>query len=110
MSMGCPDGAVIRRCAPGAAPGAAPAATTDLLAQLGDLSVASPPTAPPTAFVDPLAGLTTDFASAPPSSYVPPTAPMRGPGLEALRDVPPTTDATRLSQTKAFDFVGDLLK
>ena len=96
--------------APGAAPGAAPAATTDLLAQLGDLSVASPPTAPPTAFVDPLAGLTTDFASAPPSSYVPPTAPMRGPGLEALRDVPPTTDATRLSQTKAFDFVGDLLK
>ena len=96
--------------ASGAAPGAAPAATTDLLAQLGDLSVASPPTAPPTAFVDPLAGLTTDFASAPPSSYVPPTAPMRGPGLEALRDVSPTTDATRVSQTKAFDFVGDLLK
>ena len=102
---------------PGAMPAATPAATTDLLAQLGDLSVAPPPTAPTPAFADPLAGLTTDFASAPPSarstpppSYVPPTAPMRGPGLEALRDVPPTTDARRLSQTKAFDFVGDLLK
>ena len=109
--------ALRRSATPGATPAATPAATTDLLAQLGDLSVAPPPTAPTPAFADPLAGLTTDFASAPPSarstpppSYVPPTAPMRGPGLEALRDVPPTTDARRLSQTKAFDFVGDLLK
>ena len=42
--------------------------------------------------------------------YVPPTAPMRGPGLAALAELPPTAEADRLKQTKAFDFVGDLMR
>lgn len=97
----------------------------DLLSQLGDLSVAAPPPAAPSASAraDPLADLfaqptsstaPTDPLAAsqarPPSAYVPPTAPMRGPGLAALAELPPTAEADRLKQTKAFDFVGDLMR
>lgn len=97
----------------------------DLLSQLGDLSVAAPPPAAPSASAraDPLADLfaqptsstaPTDPLAAsqarPPTAYVPPTAPMRGPGLAALAELPPTAEADRLKQTKAFDFVGDLMR
>ena len=97
----------------------------DLLSQLGDLSVAAPPPAAPgaSARADPLADLfaqptsstaPTDPLAAsqarPPTAYVPPTAPMRGPGLAALAELPPTAEADRLKQTKAFDFVGDLMR
>ena len=59
-----------------------------------------------TAPTDPLAA----SQARPPTAYVPPTAPMRGPGLAALAELPPTAEADRLKQTKAFDFVGDLMR
>jgi hypothetical protein len=94
-------------------------APMDLLSQLGDLSVAAPPPAAASAPAptDPLADLfappppsTAEYHARPPSAYVPPTAPMRGPGLAALAELPPTAEADRLKQTKAFDFVGDLMR
>lgn len=94
-------------------------APMDLLSQLGDLSVAAPPPAAASAPAptDPLADLfappppsTAEYHARPPGAYVPPTAPMRGPGLAALAELPPTAEADRLKQTKAFDFVGDLMR
>ena len=84
----------------------------DLFAQFGDLSVAPPSASPSTS----AGNLLDDFFAAPPpppsmtTAPLPPVAPMTGPGLAALNELPPTSEEQRLKNTHAFDFVGDLLK
>ena len=93
----------------------APASSIDLLSQLGDLSVSAPPPVAAASSSSSPNVLDDLFAapvatSAPPTGYRAPTAPMRGPGLAALNDIAPTSEEQKLKNTKAFDFVSDLMK
>lgn len=90
------------------APAANAVQSVDLLAQFGDLSVA-----PPESSLS-AGNLLDDFFAAPSPSAtaapLPPLAPMTGPGLAALNEIPPTSEEQKLKNTHAFDFIGDLLK
>jgi hypothetical protein len=90
---------------------AAPASSIDLLSQLGDLSVSAPPPVAASSSPNVLDDLfAAPVATSAPTGYRAPTAPMRGPGLAALNDIAPTSEEQKLKNTKAFDFVSDLMK
>ena len=103
------------------------AKSIDLLAQLGDLSVAPPPPPPPPPQasnpLDALLGNLTTGAATPSSSptptsttypqgYHPPTQPMRGPGLAALDAIPPPekSKSQKAEHVPQFDFIKDLMR
>lgn len=89
----------------------APASSIDLLSQLGDLSVSAPPPVAASSSPNVLDDLfAAPVATSAPTGYRAPTAPMRGPGLAALNDIAPTSEEQKLKNTKAFDFVSDLMK
>ena len=93
----------------------APESSIDLLSQLGDLSVSAPPPVAAASSSSSPNVLDNLFAapvatSALPTGYRAPTAPMRGPGLATLNDIAPTSEEQKLKNTKAFDFVSDLMK
>lgn len=90
---------------------AAPASSIDLLSQLGDLSVSAPPPVAASSSTNVLDDLfAAQVATSAPTGYRAPTAPMRGPGLAALNNIAPTSEEQKLKNTKAFDFVSDLMK
>jgi len=92
----------------------APTSSIDLLSQLGDLSVSAPPpvaaSSSPNVLDDLFAAPAPQTTTSAPTGYRAPTAPMRGPGLAALDDIAPTSEEQKLKNTKAFDFVSDLMK
>ena len=96
--------------APAPMPVTAAATPIDLLSQLGDLAVATPPS---TSAFDPFvtsSTTTTTTSTAYPPAYQPPAQPMRGPGLAALDAIPPPSAEARAKSVPQFDFIQDLMK
>lgn len=96
--------------APAPMPVTAAATPIDLLSQLGDLAVATPPS---TSAFDPFvtsSSTTTSTSTAYPPAYQPPAQPMRGPGLAALDAIPPPSAEARAKSVPQFDFIQDLMK